>query len=182
MVKEPEKYLWRSFLFGKVLSFRPANLLKTTSLPGKGSFNNYVMVLWESEKNYEKNKSCWGFIVSKSYVSLIVFKLLRWYSKLFPIRPKLNVLNTFRSFSGRHMNALRTFSSGCVSTGFSFVYSSKLILPEIMFCEINFGVDEFSGILKFIWKSAKIYVCEICYYPTHENRVVQSFCRAHYLT
>ena len=79
------------------------------------------------------------------------------------------------------MNALRTFSSGCVSTGFSFVYSSKLILPEIMFFEINFGVDEFSGILKFIWKSAKICVCEICYYPTHENRVVKSLSRANNL-
>lgn len=54
---------------------------------------------------------------------------------------------------------------------FFFVTTRKLIVQEISFCENDFCVDEFSGILWFISKSANFCVCGVCFFPTDENKV-----------
>ena len=93
MVKDLEKYLWKSSLLSKVASCIPTVLLKTNSFTGKEPFNNEwgsLGVCWGLTFCYEafrKNKSRWGFILSTSYVTPTIFKIciFQWCIRLFPL-------------------------------------------------------------------------------------------------
>ena len=123
------------------------------------------MVGWSFVKK-RYNKTRWGFIICKSYVTptFLYFALSDDVLCFIPW-----TLFTQYIFKIVLFEMIQTYPSGHAIYAnrqydvYIGVFERELIHPEISFCEINFCVYWFLEISPFIGKSVKIYLHQICF-------------------